>query len=1331
MTMACQKKSFKIVLPGLMAIVMALLFSATGGETNGGPSQNTPPSSPATEDDVKSKDLTGQTLLSFKTQEHLVPSKSFKLFPSELNSPQSELIRRGWKKSAETLLWTPGGLDPYIEIPITWEEGRGDSEITTFNTIHFDYQDLYPNNPSKFFFEMVLDPEYLEGEEPKKEVLVVGGYRSLHDLEIEENQNVAAAGLTQKDFRYLSKRLLRLPYDENWVFAQSGDSAVFQRRFQKDLQSIQSMDIRFSKTIDISQVKLTLRIGSGGILEKEHIVHWDDIPVREIDMGGRPRVLKVGLRDLLRQRYRDRQNVTLKEVVVFIPGDSYLLASTHPLENIQFQKAKNPYLNEDWLLPALTHTLSQERKRFELNMLGMINATGKHPKIKSMRLFISPQNKHAYSGVRFQGARINQMKKVQQPKFLLSGEHLNQRWGGPFLTHRADSKNVEWVQIKSYLPFQNVGNKKPYKSGQDQLANISVHSNKGALYRIDETPELLAADLQFYSKDGSFSMVFRSFHASDKDREVTVEWELEGALKLKLSKRYLHPLEGNITRFHLRKGETPVLKIELKDKSLLEKSGRVSGRIVIKSISARDFSEEESSKNNRLEALFFESPDREKLAENERRSINESKHLPSEPFENSGNTTTRLNKSGVVIQAQTPIRHWRPSTDGLLIQGKGQWVDIDWPVQASLNKDTLFFLGISRGSKSIHSLEIVPTSQGNKLPPVLGVPNTPIRLVADTTKIEKLKVRMKLRGGPYEISMEEIALFNPVILSPKKAFDFPTLVWGETPLNPEKTRFDPKTKSFIKPGSLKAIVASENSRHPKLSWTTKINRKLSWVRGLKINYQVPLAIHNNNPCWLHLTLVGSNSKADQKVCFDNANGQVFLPSDFLFQNFGVNFNENLNFIDWTIRLDPRKPMAKIPLAINLGMTLDGVDIQTVHNDLKRQPVFAWSGEKVYPSFSEDQLFERLSDENGWSDFRLFNLSMMSDKSLPTLNEEHPYLQTKTIAFEGRHRPLSKEEKLQAGGDTEGEVSGGFIEGLFTSRLFKIFVVLSLLWLAFNKTTRSKLKSLRKQIVQKILQPKIFLNRAIGVFVIGPGFWAIGRFADPEVESIWIFALFVLLTGVVYHELRWFLVNNPTAPDWAHKIISGKNGETPVFLHFATATVLGWSAWRLGQSAYGSHPAMLLIPIIFLGYFHIPWLPDRFHRAFFWLPQSKRYSNVTLISLGTAFYIFGNLWVWSEIFMSFGGMVLVPLWGRLLQKNQTKIEDHWPGIANRVYAEKGNPYLTGFLVTMGIGALCLLADLDVLAEHTVNVSFFMLVTALYLNARSVYNQRPDSMDHKTS
>jgi hypothetical protein len=1335
MTITCQKKFFRTVLLRLMTIVMALFITTALGEISEGSSGENPISSRETKDDFKSNSLSGKALLSFKAQRSLVSFKSFKLSRSKLNTSQTELIRRGWTNSDDTLVWTPGGVDPYIEIPIVWEKGLVDSKITTFNYLQFDYQELYPDNPSKFFFEMVLDPVNLIEKDPKKapkkEVLVAGGYKALHDLEIEENQDITATDMTPKDFWYLSKRLLRLPFDKNWVFAQSGKSATFQRRFNKNLKSIESMDLFLSRTIDISQVKLTLRVGWGGLLKKEDIILWENIPVREINKIKGLQFLKIGLKDLVRQRYKDKQNVTLKEVVVFIPGDSDQLAPTHPLENIRFQKTTNSYQKEDWLLPASTHTLSQGRKRFELNTWKMINATGRQPKIKSMRLFISPHNKHAYSGVRFDGARVNQMVHIQQLKFLNTGEQLNQRWGGRFLTHTPDKEFVEWSHVKSYFPFYNIDYKKQYKSGRDRLADISVHSNKGALYRIDETPELLTADLQFYSRDGSFSVKFRSFHASDKDREVTIEWELEGALKLQLEKNFLHPLKGNITRFHLRKGETPVLKIELKDKSLLEKLGRVSGRIVIKSISARDLSEEESSQNNRLEVLFIESPDKEKLAEKERRSINESKHLPSEQIEDSGKTTTRLNKSGVVIQAQTPIRHWRPVTDGLLIQGKGQWVDIGWPVQASLDKDTLFFLGVSRGAEFIHSLEIVPTSQGQRLPPVLGVPNHSVRLIAGTTKIENLHVRMKLRGGPYEISIEEMSLFKPIVLARKKAFNFPTLVWGETPLIPEKTRFDPKTNSFIKPGNLKAIVSSENSDHPKLSWTTKINRRLSWIRGLKINYQVPLAFHGNNPCWLHLTLVGSNSKTDQKVCFDNANGQVFLPADLLFQKFEMTLNENLNFIDWTIRLDPRKPMAKIPLAVNLGMTLDGVDIQTIHNDLKRQPVFSWNEEKVYPSYSGNKLFERLSDENGWSDFQLFNFSMASDKSLPTLNEEHPYLQTKTIAFEGGRRQLSKEEKLQAEKDVEGEVFGESTRGLFESTLFKIFSVLLLLWLIFNNTTRSKLKSSGKQIVQKIFQPKVFLNRAVGLIAIGPGFWAIGRFTGSEVESIGISALFVLLTGVAYHELRWFLMKNSTTPDWTHKIISGKDGKIPVFFYFMAMMVFGWSTWQLGQLAYGPHPAMLLIPIIFLVYFYIPWLPSWFQRATFWLPQSRKYSVATMVSLATAFYIFGNLWVWSEIFMSFGGLVLVSLWGHWAQKNHTKLEHHWPGLARQVYAEKGNLYLVGFLLTMGTGALCLLTDFDALAEHTVNVSLFMLVTALYLRARSIYNQRPNPMPHKPS
>ena len=822
-------------------------------------------------------------------------------------------------------------------------------------------------------------------------------------------------------------------------------------------------------------------------------------------------------------------------------------------------------------------------------------------------------------------------------------------------------------------------------------------------------------------------MEFPSFHTVERDREVTVEWELEGALQLQLLRRFFHPLSDNITRYRLRKGEMPFLKIELADKSLLEKTGRVSGRIVIKSIKARDLSERELPEENQLANLFGESPTSEKLKENERRSIYGSKNAPSEQFTNPTQRTTQLVKSGVTIQTQTPINHWHSESNGLMIQGEGQWVELDWPVQTSLDKDTLFFIGIPKGSESILSLEIVPTSQGQKLPPVLGAPNNSVPLVASITNIENLQVRMRLSGGPYKIALEEMSLFQPIVLSRNKAFHFPTLVWGETPLILGKTLFDPKTKALMEPGSLKAIVSSENSDNPKLSWTTEVNRKSSWIRGIKIDYQVPFVLHNNNPCWLQLTLVSSRNKVNRKVCFEHTNGQIFLPSDFLFQNYGINFDEKLNSIHWTIQLNPQKPMEKIPLAVNLRMTLDGVDIQSIHNDLKRQPVFEWNGEKIYPSLPDNQLFERLFDDKGWINFQLFNLSMNSEKSLPTLNQNHPYLQTKTIAFEGRGRLFENEEKFLPGENMEEEGSDESSWGQFASTLFKVFMVVSLLWLAFNKTVHLKLKHTWELIVQKTLRPKIFLNRAIGLIAIGPGLWAIGRFVGPEVENIWFSTLFILLTGVFYHELRWFLLGNPTSPDWVHSIISGKDREIPFFLYFMAVMVFGWSAWQLGRFAYGPHPAMLLIPLAALGYFYIPWFPDRFHRAIFWLPQSKKYPFAAMVSLATVLYIIGSLWDWSEIIMSLGGIVLVLLWGHVTQKNRTKLEHYWPMVARLVYARQGNQYLMGFLVTMGIAALCLLVGLDIMAEQIVNVSFFMLVTALFLNAWNFYKQKPDQME----
>lgn len=121
----------------------------------------------------------------------------------------------------------------------------------------------------------------------------------------------------------------------------------------------------------------------------------------------------------------------------------------------------------------------------------------------------------------------------------------------------------------------------------------------------------------------------------------------------------------------------------------------------------------------------------------------------------------------------------------------------------------------------------------------------------------------------------------------------------------------------------------------------------------------------------------------------------------------------------------------------------------------------------------------------------------------------------------------------------------------------------------------------------------------------------------------------------------------------------------------------------------------------------------------------------MIIMATAFYLIGNLWLWSEIIMSLGAIVLVLLWGHLIQKNRTKLEHRWPRVAKQVYVEKGNKYLAGFLVTMGTGALFLLAGMDKVAEHTVNISFFMLVTGLGVNFWNFYKQPSDQMQYHNS
>ena len=96
-------------------------------------------------------------------------------------------------------------------------------------------------------------------------------------------------------------------------------------------------------------------------------------------------------------------------------------------------------------------------------------------------------------------------------------------------------------------------------------------------------------------------------------------------------------------------------------------------------------------------------------------------------FENFDNNAP-ISSRGITIQTKKPFSHWRSMVNGLELEGKGKWIEIDWPVEAYLKEDTLFYIEISKGVEMVSSMQIIPFIGKRRLKSISAIPNQSVRL---------------------------------------------------------------------------------------------------------------------------------------------------------------------------------------------------------------------------------------------------------------------------------------------------------------------------------------------------------------------------------------------------------------------------------------------------------------------------------------------------------------------------------------------------------------------------------------------------------------------------
>ncbi|MFQ5451508.1 MAG: hypothetical protein ACE5E9_12845 [Nitrospinaceae bacterium] len=1318
--------------------------------------------------------------LKTRKQSEIYESRELQWSKPESASPSSSAS--GWSVLGNRYLWNPGSDQTLIPFSLTPKRSGGPS-IAGINELHIDYEDLYPGAPSQLSVEIAVSGKKLD------ETITLAGVTSgKKQLSTFESVNVSSAPWKKKDVDYLIRRKMNLPFKPIWNYKQKGGHTFFQRRFHKDLTQMEAMDLVFRQGASEDHVReliCNLRLGLGSeATQKRVVVDWASLPKHTMEAQGR-KVIRIEIGQWVRKKFPKEEEVFLEEAIFALPGNPAHILRENLLQTIEFKSGSSLQTKRANILEAVRdHLEAAGTLEFTQELLRGKSA------ISSVRELLGASPEPYWNYTR-KGKYVVLQRSLH--KEISSTEALDLLFA-PWV----DAASVD---VKLKLKFEGLWEfSKTFSRNNFLMGIYRIRGNRvlrlglGDFLRKRYSKKIkkkiylegveikLPGEIDQIVQDGIFKrIVFQSLAGIEQDRSkntgeskkridrvISLPWEShrlpnkQNQLVIKIGD--LIDIAGGNARI-----QNIILRVQPENAGYIGGSRLLGARMVSLGEGQQPvfFSEGEqlsrkwggpfldldaqegqtewvktlgylTLQGNKTPEGFLPAPQEKPRVTSPFQSNQETPNhakarVPSRP------KPSQLRIRGITLHSAIPFRDWGLEPDGLHLEGTSPWIEVNWPVHGNISRNTRFFLNIAEGTNNIKYLRVIPFSGGNPAAGSLVLPNKAVSLGKASGPIDKIKIQIHFKTKSFRVKIKEIALFDPVALSPDQAVEFPRLVWKEAPLIPDNIQSSGNSHITRKPGRLTAKISLQPGETPRLSWTTSVERKLSWIQGLNITYRSPLRIDFNNSCWLKLTLRGAQNSINRVICPAKMAGKIYIPAGQLFEGEIMKTDEVIKSISWQILFDKPVKLKQLPITLELGMSLDGLDYLSLRKELPHYPILEMDGQPLYPATIPTNTLSTGPFELNLDQMPLTPFAS-SHPGIRFLN--HPYLEIISAVLEKRE-PLSRDDWISLVFRKEPLDSFPWLAKLTKPLLALLgFLIIywswhrswfTFFWKSIKTTSTFLWKKFQIVFYKLSSHPPVnwtILNRIFGLLILGPGIFITSYLGQSNAGQIISRTLMILLTAALWHEWRLWISRPKTsghhmengeiggpgsphdlrneAPDPLRKWFFGNadSKNLPPFLFLVAFIALGWFAWTLGsfQDFLLKFP-----PLLGIIYFFLPWLFQTQMRI--WITTAVAFYGLGILAL---------LLKWqggADLFLSFAPVFVLLAWRSLIRNVKPALETRHPHWASKVYGGAGTPYITGFLLTLVLAALFLVFHLEPVASQIAVAGYYALVVGVILEARA--------------
>jgi len=274
--------------------------------------------------------------------------------PSEFSLNQKEVTSniansRNWTHNNDSFIWNPDPqpFSTFLEIPLTQNTPDANLPNENFKEFQVAYQDLFPENPVSFRFNVTIDGKRFQttAELPTNDPRFPGFQKkqlSKGSIKVRKSIDITSAPWKAKNLLYLAKRKLGFQYDPVWRFAIDRHYTVFQRRFHENLKDITALELAFGPEVSqaqLDQVMCNFRLSHFDPAKSPFVFEAERLQNTIIETSN-GKILRIELGDLVYQYFKTRKNLFLEELIIFFPGDPKSITQSRPLKRVDFIDSK-------------------------------------------------------------------------------------------------------------------------------------------------------------------------------------------------------------------------------------------------------------------------------------------------------------------------------------------------------------------------------------------------------------------------------------------------------------------------------------------------------------------------------------------------------------------------------------------------------------------------------------------------------------------------------------------------------------------------------------------------------------------------------------------------------------------------------------------------------------------------------------------------------------------------------------------------------------------------------------------------------------------------------